>query len=129
MFEREKIAPDLMLFLGDGQRQNAVMRVLYRRCQLFVTATEVEACPNIAIEALTAGCSIVASDSGPAREILGDASVLTPPRNVDALGHQMVRLLGDDMARVELANKARMRSGMFSWDRTVRDTYEVLTKW
>ena len=41
-----------------GQVDKASMQSLYRHASLFVTASETEACPNIAIEAMSSGCRI-----------------------------------------------------------------------
>jgi glycosyltransferase involved in cell wall biosynthesis len=46
-----------------GHVSPETMQALYRCCGLCVIASEVEACPNIAIEAMEAGCVTVASDS------------------------------------------------------------------
>lgn len=49
--------------------------VFYRHCKLFITATEIEACPNIAIEAMSSGCPVVASDKAPLPEMFQDKAI------------------------------------------------------
>jgi len=52
-----------------GQVPSETMAALYRHCQVCVIATEIEACPNIALEAMAAGCAIIAADCPPLPEV------------------------------------------------------------
>lgn len=98
-----------------GQVDNEVMKVLYRQSRIFVTATEVEACPNIAIEAMSSRCAIVAAGSPALTELLGAGAVYFGPRNCEQLGGQMASLWRDTEARDRLAAAALRRSTAFSW--------------
>ena len=98
-----------------GQVDNAVMKVLYRQSRLFVTATEVEACPNIAIEAMSSRCAIVAARSPALTELLGEGAAFFDPRNVEQLGRQMADLWRDTEGRDRLAAAALRRATDFSW--------------
>ena len=98
-----------------GQVDNAVMKVLYRQSRLFVTATEVEACPNIAIEALSSGCAILAAGSPALKELLGEGAVYFGPRDHAQLGSQMLGLWRDPPGRDRLAAAALRRCADFSW--------------
>jgi glycosyltransferase involved in cell wall biosynthesis len=105
------------------QRQ---MHALYKGCRVFVSASEIEACPNIGIEAMTAGCAVIAAEAGPAREIYGDGSLFYSPRDVSTLADLMNTLWrGESLAR-ELGRKAVARSSVFSWERCAKETAQVL---
>ncbi len=63
---------DRIHFLGFIDIEKII--VLYRHAQLFITATEIEACPNIAIEAMASSCRIIASDKSPLPEMFQDGA-------------------------------------------------------
>jgi glycosyltransferase involved in cell wall biosynthesis len=109
-----------------GQIDNALMKILYRHCRIFITATEVEACPNIAIEAMSSGCAIVAADSPALLEILGPGAAFFPPRDHEQLSSQMAVVWRDSERRVQLAAAALRRSVDFSWALCAAQTGELL---
>jgi glycosyltransferase involved in cell wall biosynthesis len=51
------------------------MKFFYRVARLVILSSQVEACPNIALEALANNSKVLASDIPPFREILGDFAV------------------------------------------------------
>lgn len=55
--------------------------------------------PNKVYQGAAAGCAVVTSDSAPQRRALGDAGVLVPPEDADALAAAL-RALADDRARL-----------------------------
>jgi SAM-dependent methyltransferase/glycosyltransferase involved in cell wall biosynthesis len=60
--------------------------------------------PNKVFQGAAAGCAIVTSDTAPQRRALGDAAVLVPPGDPEALAAALLRLAGD---RAELARLRR----------------------
>lgn len=105
------------------------MAVLYRRSRVCVIASEVEACPNIAIEAMASGCAIVASDANPLPEMFSDAAIHFPMRDISTLSSSILRLLTDDKERAGNSARALGRALDFSWDRCASETYSALTEW
>jgi glycosyltransferase involved in cell wall biosynthesis len=51
------------------------MKFFYRAARLVILSSQVEACPNIALEALANGSKVLASNIPPFKEILGDFAV------------------------------------------------------
>jgi len=58
-----------------------------------------EAGPLTALEAMSVGVPFVATDHGGVTELLGDAGLLVPPGDVDALADAISRLLDDPELR------------------------------
>lgn len=110
--------------LGHVSREK--MRALYKGCRMFVSASEVEACPNIGIEAMTAGCPVIAARSGPAEEIYERGALLYPPRDTVNLSELMMSLWSDDGLRREQGASATRRSEAFGWQACARETADVL---
>jgi glycosyltransferase involved in cell wall biosynthesis len=65
-----------------------------------------EAFPMFLVEAMAQGCAIVATDVGGVRELMGDAGVLVPADDADALGEALTRLISEPGRRAELSAAA-----------------------
>lgn len=102
------------------------MQVLYRNSLVFVMSSEIEACPNVGIEAMSSGCAILASDSPPLPEIFQDAAVYYPSRDDVGLAARLAELLDGPDRRKELSNRAVARAGFFSWQKCAEETFAVL---
>lgn len=61
-------------------------------------------------EALALGAAVVATDAGGTREVTGDAAVLVPVGDADALGTAVAGVLADDARRADLRAAARVRA-------------------
>jgi glycosyltransferase involved in cell wall biosynthesis len=76
---------------------------------VFVLASRRESFGLVLIEARQAGCAIVATDVDGVSEALdcGEAGLLVPVRDVQALASALCRILGDEAERSEWKAKAR----------------------
>lgn len=88
---------------------------VFARASLFLTSTAFEGQGLSIAEALACGLPVVSTDAryGP-REAVGDAGVMVPPGDVDALADAVIDVLRDDARRVELAAHARRAAAAFS---------------
>lgn len=107
-----------------GHVDHELMKVLFRNCHVFVTATETEACPNIAIEAMSSGCEILSSDVKPMPEMFKGTAVLYEHGNIEQLGQKLADYLNSPKQVNEFALK---RAGEFSWEKCAKQTYNYLT--
>jgi len=105
------------------------MAALYRQCRVCILATEIEACPNIAIEAMAAGCVVVSSDKQPLPEMFAGVSLEYPARNIDQLAQKMNLCLSDMKLRQDMKLKATKRAVTFSWEKCAAETFSALTEW
>jgi glycosyltransferase involved in cell wall biosynthesis/GT2 family glycosyltransferase len=97
--ERRAAEPDLagrVRFLGHVADPMARLR----NWSVAVSASiDPEAGPLTALEAMSVGVPFVATDHGGVTEVLGDAGLLVPPDDADALAAALNRLLDDDELR------------------------------
>lgn len=96
--------------------------------ELFVLPSRWEGMPNALLEAMAAGCPVVASDVEGVAEILGEQSreQLVPPGDAAALSRAIVRMLSNPRHAAELGDRNRRHVVThFSWDR-VTNLYESL---
>lgn len=77
---------------------------------LAVVTSDWEARQLFAQEALRAGVPLVATAVGGLPELVGDAAVLVPPGNVDAVDRAVQELLADDERRAALARRGPERA-------------------
>jgi glycosyltransferase involved in cell wall biosynthesis len=98
---------------------------LYHDAAVFYFPTLHEGFGLPVLEAMAAGCAVVASDVYAVPELAGDAAVLHGPNDIDRHVDAIERLLDDHGQRHELAARAIDRSQRFSWKKTARETVEV----
>lgn len=112
-----------------GHVSKEAMQALYRKCKACVIATEIEACPNIAIESLASGCCVIATDQPPLPEMFSGAAIHYAARDINALAGCIYDCLENEEARRNLSAKALTRGLEFSWKRCARETYKALVDW
>jgi glycosyltransferase involved in cell wall biosynthesis len=80
---------------------------LYRRAHVFLHVSLTEGVPQVLVEALASGTPVVATDVGDVRTAVGggEAALLVPPRDADAIVAAVQRLVVDDKARERVIEK------------------------
>jgi len=99
-------------------------RAIYASCRAFLFPSVLEACPNILIEALSAGCAVACSNRGVMPEIAGAAALYFDPEDIDDFSRKIVLLIEDDSLNRKLGANALKRAGHFSWEKTARETLD-----
>ena len=91
------------------------------------TATWAEQRGRVAVEAQAAGAVVVGYASGALPEVVGDAGILVPEGDVDALAREVADLLDDPARWLTLRKAGIARAAARSWERIggeQRDFYE-----
>jgi glycosyltransferase involved in cell wall biosynthesis len=78
-----------------------------------------------ALEAMTVGLPVIASNRGALPEVVGDGGILVDPEDVPAIADAIERVLSDDTLRRSLAAKGAARAENFSWDASADALYEA----
>jgi glycosyltransferase involved in cell wall biosynthesis len=74
---------------------------------------------RVIIEAMACGVPVIGSDSGAIPEVIGDAGLIFPERDADALRRSLVNLMQDTVLREELSARAVQRARMHFSDQAV----------
>ena len=69
------------------------------------------------LEAMSLGVPVVATTAGAIPEVVGDAALLVPPRDVPALSEALLAAVEDTATRERLIAAGAERVRMFSWQR------------
>ena len=101
------------LGLGDSVRFEGripVIRDAYVAASIVVLSSTSEGFPYTVIEAMMSGRATVSTDVGGVAEAVGDAGVIVPPRDPDALAQACIALLRDHKRRYMMSQAARARA-------------------
>ncbi|MEA2490403.1 MAG: hypothetical protein QOH21_2195 [Acidobacteriota bacterium] len=102
------------------------LRALYRGARVFVYPSRYEGFGIPPLEAMACGAPVIATRTGAIPEFAGDAALLVPPGDRDALRAALVRLLGDAELRQELRTRGPERAKLYRWDRSARLMTQLL---
>jgi glycosyltransferase involved in cell wall biosynthesis len=124
--EMQQLASDLGIrervhFLG---RRPDVPQLL-KLADLFVYASHYEGFGIAAVEAMSSGLPVIASDVPGLKEVVEGAGRLVPPGNAEALAQAIDEILRSEQIRQRMAAASRKRAAYFSIDRTVSSMVKV----
>ena len=111
-------------FTGRLTREELVKR--YSAAQIAVVPSLYEGFGLPAAEAMACGTPVIATTGGALPEVVGDAGILVPPADADALAAAIRQLLNDRQAQRQMgeAGTKRVRE-QFNWEQAARKTLDV----
>jgi glycosyltransferase involved in cell wall biosynthesis len=80
-----------------------------------------------ALEAMSCGTPVLASNATSLPEVVGDAGMLLDPNDPRAWAESVALLLSNHELRDELSRKGLAQAAHFTWERCAQETFEVLT--
>ncbi len=81
------------------------------------------------VQAMASGCPVLASNAASLPEVIGDAGLLFPPDQPEAMAQAMERLVSEDGVRESLRAAGVTRAAKYTWENTAKATLPVLTEW
>jgi glycosyltransferase involved in cell wall biosynthesis len=122
--EAEKLGlQDRVLF--PGFVADADLPALYSAARVLAYPSIYEGFGLPMLEAMACGTPVVTSTASCMPEVAGDAALLVPPTDVDALAAALDRALTDEALRADLIAKGRTRARQFSWAKSARQLLEI----
>jgi glycosyltransferase involved in cell wall biosynthesis len=108
----------------------ALVPEYFHQLDLMVIPTETtkrirEQFGRVIVEAMASGVPVIGSTCGAIPEVIGDAGLIFPEGNVDALATALRQLLSDEALRERIVQAGLDRVGQFSWETVAEKTYEL----
>lgn len=114
---------DDVTFLGHVPIEDLVM--LYNAAQVHVHPSFYEGFGLPPLEAMACGTPTIVANVSSLPEVVGDASVLVAPDDVEGWTVAMWRVLTDGSLRAQLSEKGLKRAQVFSWKKAARETLDL----
>lgn len=80
------------------------------------------------LEAMAAGCPVLASNAASIPEVVGDAGILFDPENTAEIAKAILRVTQDPGLRTGLAKAGKEQAAAFSWEKAARETLGIYRK-
>ena len=90
---------------------------LFEKSMIFVFPSEMENFPSVLLDAMSCGMAIITSSTGGCPEVVGDAAMLVPPKDSQAIASELKQLFENENLRNRLQAAAIERAKLFSWDK------------
>lgn len=103
-------------YLYLGRVADEILMALYQECFAVVLPSRFEGFGFPVLEAMEAGAPVVCSDAGSLPEVAGDAALLFPSGNANALAARMERLCSEPELGDSLRERGKLRCRHFSWE-------------
>jgi glycosyltransferase involved in cell wall biosynthesis len=111
-------------FRGEVALNN--LEKMYQEAAAVIISSRVEACPNVALEAMSAGATILSVTCKPMPEILGEAATYYRPDDWQSLAKSVRQFESGVISREVMRSKALQRAAQFTWESTASKTLASL---
>jgi len=106
-----------------GHLAEAEMSWCFYNSKIFLMTSRIEACPNIALEAMSHGCLCLAADNPPLPEFFGEAAIYYEARQADSLVAAVTKAVSLTPEENERRRaRARGQARKFTWEKTAKLT-------
>jgi glycosyltransferase involved in cell wall biosynthesis len=110
-------------FLGHIPDEHLIATYQMATCFVFPSLYEGFGLP--VVEAMTAGCPVITTNSSSLPEVAGDAALLVDPLNAQEMAYAMQRVVQDPALQSRMIADGRAQAAHFSWEETARIYREV----
>lgn len=116
------LPPEALVHLSGGDER---LGQAYAHATAFVYPSLYEGFGIPPLEAMSAGCPVLSSNSSSLPEVVGDAALTFDPKDVDALREALDRVTQSDALRKDLIARGHQQRSKFSQERCVAETLAV----
>lgn len=109
-----------------GRVDDQTLSTLYRHALFLAMPSLYEGFGLPLVEAMANGTPVLTSDTASMPEVAAEAGLLVDPLSVTSIHQGMREMAANVRLRQQLADAARAQAQRFSWQRSARETLEVL---
>lgn len=108
--------------------QNVLVSEIYNENAIYICPSLTEGWGLPSAEAMACGCAVISTDNGGIRDfsIHGQTSLLSSPKNPEALANNLLSVLKNDSLRIQLAKAGHEQIKKYTWKRSTDLLEEVL---
>ncbi len=111
--------------LFTGYVPDADLPALYRNAGVFVYPSLYEGFGLPPLEAMACGAPVISSNNSSIPEVVGDAGLLVDPYSANEIARAIALVLSDSDLNTRMKRAGIIRSRLFSWDKTARETLKL----
>jgi glycosyltransferase involved in cell wall biosynthesis len=111
-----------------GEVPHSELPAYYQNAKINLFASSCENCPNILLEAMSAGKPLLCSNYKPMPELAGDAAAYFNPYDPEELAALLMRYLDDDALRQRTGAAAIKHSQRYQWSESAHLTWAALAE-
>lgn len=108
-----------------GHLSDDDLRLLYYLADLLVQPSLHEGFGLTPLEAMACGTPVVASRIPPHQEVCGDAALLVPPRDMEAMAEAIAAVLRDDVCAATLRRRGLANAKRYTWHAAGQQTLRI----
>lgn len=106
--------------------QDDELPLFYKNALMFVLPSLYEGFGLPVLEAMKQGCPVITSNISSLPEAGGDAALYVDPEDIDDIAEKITQLVKNEKLRKELVEKGKAQVKKFSWEKTAKETLQVL---
>ncbi len=104
------------------------LRALYQGARLFAFPSLYEGFGLPILEAFASGAPILTADNSSLREVAGEAAVYVDASDSIDIGEKLAALWSDEVLRQSCVDRSMIELERFSWDKTARETLDIILR-
>ncbi len=116
------------LWLRQESGNDEALATLYAGASLFIYPSLYEGFGIPPLEAMAAGCPVIASNASSVPEVVGDAGLLFDPKNPSDLAQKIEMILRNKDLAASLIQKGKVRARQFTWSAMAEKIYEAYSR-
>jgi glycosyltransferase involved in cell wall biosynthesis len=104
------------------------LAALYSMAVVCVVPSLYEGFGFTVLEAMACGTAVICSDGGSLPEVAGEAAIIVPATDTQALAEAIHKAVNDEDLRRRLIMKGYRNTARFSWQRTAKQTLDIIER-